>query len=105
MSNEIKQPYEVLHAIGHKGERYNRGSIIELTDEEAQNIGDEYIKKYFKPISEIDADIEPDESASVQQDVASENIDGAQVVNDTTPEQTETKVEDVETLSEPNINE
>lgn len=31
--------YKVLRPIGHKGDRLEKDTIVELTDEEAQNIG------------------------------------------------------------------
>lgn len=99
MTNEIKQPYEVLHAIGHKGDRYDKGSIVELTDEEAENIGEEYIKKYFKPIEE-EGDNSPEEPAPT----TDENVDEKtpESVDEKVPEEDEEKVEP---LSEPNSNE
>ena len=99
MTNEIKQPYEVLHAIGHKGDRYDKGSIVELTEEEALNIGDEYIKKYFVPIEETASDAE-----EVSTPESEENTDEKtpESVSENTPENEEEKVEP---LSETNPNE
>lgn len=99
MTNEIKEPYEVLHAIGHKGDRYDKGSIVELTEEEAHNIGDEYIKKYFKPIEETGEDTE-----KVNESESEENTD--EKTTEPVDENTETDVEEkVEPLSETNPNE
>jgi hypothetical protein len=70
-----------------------------LTDEEAENIGEEYIKKYFKPIEE-----ENEDSAEEPTPATDENVDEKtpESVDDKIPEEDEEKVEP---LSEPNSNE
>lgn len=43
MSEELLQ-YEVLKPISFKGDRIEKGSIIRMTPEEAENIGDEFLQ-------------------------------------------------------------
>ena len=42
MSEELL-PYEVLKPISYKGDRIEKGSIVHMTPEEAENIGDEFL--------------------------------------------------------------
>jgi len=99
MTDEIKQPYEVLHAIGHKGDRYDKGSIVELTDEEAENIGEEYIKKYFKPIEETG------ESSGEEPTPATDENEDEKTPESVDENAPENEDEKVEPLSETNPNE
>jgi hypothetical protein len=43
MSEELL-PYLVLKPVSFKGDRIEKGSIIRMTPEEAENIGDEYLE-------------------------------------------------------------
>jgi len=54
MSNQNK--YEVLKAISYKNDRIERGSILSMTDEEAKNIGEEYLK----PVDSQGAEVTPE---------------------------------------------
>ena len=47
MSEELLQ-YEVLKPISFKGDRIEKGSIIRMTPEEAENIGDEFLQPVEK---------------------------------------------------------
>lgn len=44
MSNQEKKSYEVLKPIGFGGRR-EKGEILNLTEAEAKNFGDEYVKE------------------------------------------------------------
>ncbi len=43
MSEELL-PYTVLKPISFKGDRIEKGSVIRMTPEEAENIGDEFLE-------------------------------------------------------------
>lgn len=60
MSEELL-PYLVLKPVSFKGDRIEKGSIIRMTPEEAENIGDEYL--------------EPAEEAEEKEEIASEETD------------------------------
>ena len=60
MSEELL-PYEVLKPISYKGDRIEKGSIVHMTPEEAENIGDEFLE----PAEEADnAEIPADQTDS-----------------------------------------
>ena len=58
-------PYEVLKPIAYKGDRIEKGSVIHMTPEEAENIGDEYLQ----PAEEADEkDIPSEQSEEKESD-------------------------------------
>lgn len=98
MSEELL-PYEVLKPISYKGDRIEKGSIVHMTPEEAENIGDEFLQ----PAEEADnAEVpaeptepkEPEESKEDSEDgegsetkegdePSEENAEGAQTDTNT----------------------
>lgn len=98
MSEELL-PYEVLKPISYKGDRIEKGSIVHMTPEEAENIGDEFLQ----PAEEADnAEVpaeptepkEPEESEEDSEDgegtetkegseSSEENAEGAQTDTNT----------------------
>ena len=44
MSEKESLPYKVLKPISYKGDRIEKGSVVHMTSEEAENIGDEFLE-------------------------------------------------------------
>ncbi len=51
-----KKEYKVLNPISHMGTRVERGEVIKLTEADAENIGDKYVKPYVKKDEDTDTD-------------------------------------------------
>ena len=58
--NNALPAYEVLRPIAYKGDRIEKGSIIHMTEAEAKNIGEEYLKS-TEPVAKTTAPSEPKE--------------------------------------------
>ena len=83
--SEEKIPYEVLKPISYKGDRIEKGSIVSMTAEEAENIGDEFLV----PAEESDTSEVPAEPANAEGN-AGEFPENPEKPEDEDGEQTET---------------
>ena len=93
MSEQNK--YEVLKAISHRGDRINIGSVISMTDEEALNAGEEYVKLVPAQVAddEVQAsgeevEIIPEEPAKGPEDEEVKELEQSETDTDTTTEPT-----------------
>jgi hypothetical protein len=81
--------YEILKAIGYKGDRIEKGSIVHMTASEAENIGEEYLKLADADDKEVPAEpTEPDAEPADKENPEDEKTD----VPD--EEKTETQTDD-----------
>ena len=72
MSEELLA-YKVLRPISFKGDRIETGSIVHMTPEEAENIGDEYLE----PADEAeDKDIPADPEKPEESEDSKDDADG-----------------------------
>ena len=103
MSEELL-PYTVLKPISFKGDRIEKGSVIRMTPEEAENIGDEFLE----PAEEADeqetstADESTDETdtdESKDSDGDSDDDEGTETKED--ENSSEENAEDTQTGNQP----
>jgi hypothetical protein len=83
--------YEVTRAIAHKGDRIERGSILNLTDEEVENIGSENLKDMDETIetpAEETAAAETTAPETTETAEAETTTDAAPAAEETTPAET-----------------
>lgn len=69
MSDQELLPYNVLKPISYKGDRVEKGTVIRMTPEEAENIGDEFLE----PAEEADNAEIPVESSKPEESDEDEN--------------------------------
>jgi hypothetical protein len=65
MNDETKK-YEILRPIAYKGDRVERGTVLELTDEEVANIGAENLQEAMDEETNAAVEETPTEEAAVE---------------------------------------
>ena len=84
MSEELLA-YKVLRPIAFKGDRIEKGSIVHMTPEEAENIGDEYLE----PAEEAEDKDVPAEPEKPEESEDSNGDEGGEKTDPDEPEKPE----------------
>ncbi|MES2213359.1 MAG: hypothetical protein V4473_00785 [Patescibacteria group bacterium] len=100
-------PYEVLKPIAFKGDRIEKGSIIHLTQEEAENIGEEYVKP-AEQADEQDIPSDPSDPDEQEDDEPTDpkepDADDSEKKEGDESSSTENKTDDTQTDNKPEEN-